>query len=216
MRFVTAQCGQYLAGSGRQKIASESELRVIAAASGVLAHVARRAGCTCRGVVSGAPMAEAARIGAGLAVRRRAELMRRLMACFARTDTWQQAGKYVSALVSELPRRNGWTIAEHAGDRSPDRMQRLLNRASWDTLAVMGEVWRFAACGLAEAAPRGRRRGGLVIAAIDETGQEKSGGCTAGVKRLRYRSALALAAALQAWSRHAGTPLTDLARTVIR
>jgi hypothetical protein len=54
-----------------------------------------------------------------------------LRGCFARTQTWQQAGKYVSALVSELPRRNGWTMAELAGDRSPDRMQRLLNRASW-------------------------------------------------------------------------------------
>jgi len=31
-----------------------------------------------------------------------------------------------------------------------------------------------------------------------------------------YGSALALAAALQAWARHAGTPLTDLARTVVR
>ena len=87
----------------------------------------------------------------------------------------------MSALVSELPRRNGWTIAEHAGDRAPDRMQRLLNRASWDALAAMSEVRRFAAAGLAGGAAR--RRGGLVIAAIDETGQEKAGAATAGVKR---------------------------------
>jgi SRSO17 transposase len=107
----------------------------------------------------------------------------RLRSCFARTETWQQAGKYVSALVSEMPKRNGWTIAEHAGDRSPDRTQRLLNRASWDTLAAMSEVRRFAAAGLEEAARRGRRRGGLVIAAIDETGQQKAGAATAGVKR---------------------------------
>ena len=99
-----------------------------------------------------------------------------------RTQTWQQAGKYVSALVSDLPRRNGWTMAEQAGDLSPDRMQRLLNRASWDAMAAMGEVRRFAAAGLAAAARRGRR-GGLVIAAIDETGQAKSGSATAGVKR---------------------------------
>ncbi len=105
-----------------------------------------------------------------------------LRGCFAGTETWQQAGKYVAALVSELPRRNGWTIAQHAGDRSPDRMQRLLNRASWDTLAAMGVIRRFAASGLAEAARRGRR-GGLVIAAIDETGQEKAGEATAGGKR---------------------------------
>ena len=123
--------------------------------------------------------AAAARIGAGLAVRKRAELMGALRGCFARTQTWQQAGKYVSALVSELPRRNGWTTAEHAGDRGPDRMQRLLNRASWDGAAAMSEVRRFAAAGLGAAA----RRGCLVIAAIDETGQEKAGAATAGVKR---------------------------------
>jgi len=89
----------------------------------------------------------------------------------------------VSALVSELPERNGWTIAQHAGDRSPDRAQRLLNRASWDTLAVMSLVRRFAATGLDEAARRGGRRGGLAVGALDETGQEKAGQATAGVKR---------------------------------
>lgn len=89
----------------------------------------------------------------------------------------------MSALASEMPKRNGWTIAQHAGDRTPDRTQRLLNRASWDTLAAMSEVRRFAAAGLAEAARSGRRRGGLVIGAIDETGQEKAGTATAGVKR---------------------------------
>jgi SRSO17 transposase len=73
-------------------------------------------------------------------------------------------------------------MAQHAGDRSPDRMQRLLNRASWDTLAAMSEVRRFGAAGLAGAARRGGRRG-LVVAAIDETGQEKAGERTAGVKR---------------------------------
>jgi hypothetical protein len=51
-----------------------------------------------------------------------------------------QAGKYVDALVSGLPKRNGWTIAEHAGDRAPDRTQRLLSRSSQDTFAAMGVV----------------------------------------------------------------------------
>jgi SRSO17 transposase len=106
-----------------------------------------------------------------------------LRGCFARAQTWQQAGKYVSALASELPRRNGWTMAEQAGDVTPDRMQRLLNRASWDAPAAMSEVRRCAAAGLAAAARRGRRRGRLVIAAIDETGQEKTGEATAGAKR---------------------------------
>jgi SRSO17 transposase len=110
--------------------------------------------------------------------------MMALRGCFTRTQTWQQAGKYVSALASDLPRRNGWTMAEQAGDQSPDRMQRLLNRASWDAMAAMSQVRRFAADGLeAAASRRGRRRGGLVIAALDETGQQKTGTATAGVKR---------------------------------
>jgi SRSO17 transposase len=117
-----------------------------------------------------------------LAVRKRGELLGLLRPCFARTEPWLQAGKYVSALASELPRVNGWSIARRGGDRTPDRTQRLLNHANWDTFAAMAVVRRFAVDGLAEAARRGRR-GGLVIVAIDETGQEKAGEATAGVKR---------------------------------
>jgi SRSO17 transposase len=127
--------------------------------------------------------AAAARIGAGLALRKRAELLQRLRPCFARTGPWLQAGKYAAAVMSELPERNGWSIARHAGDKTPDRTQRLLNHASWDTFAAMGVVRRFAVAGLEEAARRGKRRRGLVIGAIDETGQEKAGEATCGVKR---------------------------------
>jgi len=88
----------------------------------------------------------------------------------------------VSALASEIPERNGWTIAEHAGDRTPDRTQRLLNRAVWDTLGAMSQVRRFVAAGLDAAGDRKRRRG-LVVAALDETGQAKAGVATCGVKR---------------------------------
>jgi hypothetical protein len=89
-----------------------------------------------------------------------------------------QAGKYVAALVSELPKHNGWTIAEHAGDRSPDKTQRLLNRAVWDTAAAMGVVRGFAVAGLEEAARRSRRRG-LRIGPLDEPGREKQSQATA-------------------------------------
>ena len=116
--------------------------------------------------------AAAVRIGAGLALRKRAELLELLRPCFARTGPWLQAGKYAAAVMSELPERNGWSIARHAGDRTPDKTQRLLNHASWDTFAAMGVVRRFAATGLEDAARRRRRRRGLVIGAIDETGQE--------------------------------------------
>ena len=127
--------------------------------------------------------AAAARISGGLALRKRSELLGLLRPCFARTEPWLQAGKYTAAVMSELPERNGWSIARHCGDTTPDRTQRLLNHAVWDTLAAMGVVRRFAVAGLEEAARRGRRRRGLVIAAIDETGQEKAGEATCGVKR---------------------------------
>jgi SRSO17 transposase len=96
-----------------------------------------------------------------------------------RVEPWLQAGKYATALMSQLPRRNGWTIAEHAGDRAPDKTQRLLNRAVWDTGAAVRVVRRFAAAGLDQAA--GGR--GLVVGVVDETGQVKQGEHTAGVKR---------------------------------
>ena len=98
-----------------------------------------------------------ARIGASRALRERSVLTALLRSCFARTQTWLQAGKYVDALVSGVPSRNGWTLAEQAGDRSPARMQRLLNRASWDEAAAMSEVRRYAAAGLDAAARRSRR-----------------------------------------------------------
>jgi len=122
--------------------------------------------------------AAAASIGARLAARRRGELLGLLRPCFARPEPWLQAGKYLSALASGLTRRNDWTIAEHAGDRAPDKTQRLLNRAVWDAPAAMGEVRRFAVAGLEQAARRSGRRGGLVIGALDETGQEKAGTAT--------------------------------------
>jgi hypothetical protein len=73
-------------------------------------------------------------------------------------EPWLQGGKYVSAVVSGLAKRNGWTIAELVGERSPDRAQRLLNRAVWDAFAAMGVVRRLAVAGLDETAWRSRRR----------------------------------------------------------
>jgi SRSO17 transposase len=115
-------------------------------------------------------------------VRERSALLGLLRGCFGRTQTWLQAGKCVSALSSDLPSRNGWSVAEHAGDRTPDRSQRLLNRACWDEAAAMSQVRRYAAAGLDAAARRSRRRR-MTVGALDETGQEKRGTGTAGVKR---------------------------------
>jgi SRSO17 transposase len=128
-------------------------------------------------------VAAAARIGAALARRKRTELLELLRPCFARTGPWLQAGRYAAAVMSQIPRRNGWTIAAQVGDRAPDKTQRLLSRAVWDTFAAMRVVRRFAVAGLDEAARTAGRRRGLAVGAIDETGQVKAGTRTAGVKR---------------------------------
>jgi SRSO17 transposase len=106
-----------------------------------------------------------------------------LRECFVRVEPWLQAGKYVAAVASGMAKRNGWTIAEQAGDRTPQPTQRLLNRARWDAFAAMGVVRRFAVAGLDEAARRQGQRRGLAVGAIDETSQVKQGTATAGVKR---------------------------------
>ena len=49
-----------------------------------------------------------------------------------RVEPRRRARAFVLGLLAELPRKNCWTIAEHAGDRSPDGMQHLLARAKWD------------------------------------------------------------------------------------
>jgi SRSO17 transposase len=103
------------------------------------------------------------------------ELHGRLKPCFARAEPFRQAQSYLSGLMSDLPRKNGWTLAEHAGDLSPNKTQRLLNHAVWDQDAAMGIVRGFVAQQLGDQPLR--------VAALDESGQPKQGEQTAGVKR---------------------------------
>src|SRR5579859_8136037 len=77
--------------------------------------------------------------------------------------------------MSDLPRRNCWTLAEYAGERTPDRMQRLLERASWNTFDAMDTVRDFMVVHLAADV--------LTVLVLDESGDEKTGTHTAGVKR---------------------------------
>jgi SRSO17 transposase len=106
------------------------------------------------------------------AVSNLARLHQLLKPCFARIQPHTQARQYVAALMSDLPRKNGWTLAEHAGDTTPDRMQRLLNHAVWDHEQAMRIVHGFVAEHLAGQP--------LVVAALDESGQEKTGQDTVG------------------------------------
>src|SRR5205085_4336575 len=59
-------------------------------------------------------------------------LHQRLSPYFARTEVRQHALLYLRAILSDIPRKNGWQIAEHARELRPSGMQRLLSRAVWD------------------------------------------------------------------------------------
>lgn len=102
------------------------------------------------------------------------DLMADMARCFRRWEPRAQARKYVRALMSDLPRKNCWSIAEHAGDTTPGRMQHLLGGAKWDTMGAMVAV-RTLVCQ--------RLDDGDAVVILDESGQEKKGTDTVGVKR---------------------------------
>ena len=64
----------------------------------------------------------------------------RIAGRFGRTEPRARVREYVSGLVAGLERKNGWTLAEHAGEAGPDGMQRLLRRADWDVDGVRDDV----------------------------------------------------------------------------
>jgi SRSO17 transposase len=93
---------------------------------------------------------------------------------FAQADSRRRARLYVLGLLSGAERKNSWTIAEQAGDLTPDGMQRLLNFYRWDADAVRDDLRGYVLDNLADPA-------GVVVA--DETGFLKKGTKSAGVQR---------------------------------
>jgi SRSO17 transposase len=78
------------------------------------------------------------------------EVMARLAPRFARSSRGATPASTCKGLMSDLPRKNCWQLAEHAGRPSPDRMQWLLERARWDAVAAMDSVRDFAVRHLAD------------------------------------------------------------------
>jgi SRSO17 transposase len=81
---------------------------------------------------------------------------------------------YVTGLVGGLERKNGWTLAEHAGEVGPDGMQRLLRWADWDVDGVRDDVRGYVVERLGSA-------DGVLM--VDDTGFVKKGIRSAGVQR---------------------------------
>ena len=68
------------------------------------------------------------------------ELMGWIAGRFGRVEPRRRARAFVLGLLAGLPRKNCWTIAEHAGDSSPGGMQHLLGRARWDADGVRDDL----------------------------------------------------------------------------
>jgi SRSO17 transposase len=102
------------------------------------------------------------------------KVLERIGPRFARAEPRARAGVYLRGLLSAAERKNGWTLAEQAGDATPDAMQRLLNHADWNADAVRDDLRDYVVEHL------GDERAVLVV---DETGFVKKGTKSAGVAR---------------------------------
>jgi SRSO17 transposase len=102
------------------------------------------------------------------------ELLERIAGRFGRVELRRRVRGFLLGLLADLPRKNCWTIAEHAGDATPDGMQHLLARAVWDTDGVRDDLREYVVDHLADPS---------AVLVIDETGDVKKGTHTVGVQR---------------------------------
>jgi SRSO17 transposase len=102
------------------------------------------------------------------------EVFARIAGRFAQACSRKRARAYLLGLLSRTERKNGWTLAELAGDVTPDGMQRLLNFYSWSADAVRDDLRGYVVASIGDP-------GGVLIP--DETGFLKKGTKSAGVAR---------------------------------
>jgi len=93
---------------------------------------------------------------------------------FARPEPRRRALAYLQGILSDTARKNGWQLAEHAGEARPDGMQRLLGSSVWDTDGVRDEMRSYVLEQLGQES---------AILVIDESGFPKRGNKSAGVGR---------------------------------
>jgi SRSO17 transposase len=92
----------------------------------------------------------------------------------AEASSRRRGRAYLLGLLSQAERKNGWTIAELAGEWPPAGMQRLLNFYAWDADAARDVLRSYVVRNLGDP--------GAVLA-VDETGFVKKGTRSAGVAR---------------------------------
>jgi SRSO17 transposase len=93
---------------------------------------------------------------------------------FARTEPRRRVLAYLRGLLGNVGRKNGWQLAEHAGERTPDGMQRLLATADWDPDLVRDDLRTYVVEHLGD--PQ-------AVLVVDETGFCKKGTTSVGVQR---------------------------------
>src|SRR5260221_4118650 len=93
---------------------------------------------------------------------------------FSNASVRRHGRAYLLGLLSHTERKNSWWLAEFAGDKSPDGMQRLLNFSPWDQDACRDALSRYVVRNMGDP--------GAVLA-VDETGFLKKGKTSAGVAR---------------------------------
>jgi len=98
----------------------------------------------------------------------------RIASRFARYEPLRHAGELMAGMVSGLDRKNCWTIAEHRGAATPDGLQHLLSRASWDADAVRDDLRDYVIDAFGDP-------GAILV--VDETGDVKKGVHSVGVQR---------------------------------
>ena len=98
----------------------------------------------------------------------------RIAGRFARAEPRQRALAYLRGLLGNVGRKNGWQLAEHAGERTPDGMQRLLSTADWDPDLVRDDLRAYVVEHLGD--PQ-------AVLVVDETGFLKKGTTSVGVQR---------------------------------
>jgi SRSO17 transposase len=102
------------------------------------------------------------------------ELHAQIAGRFARAEPRRRVLAYLRGLLGNVGRKNGWQLAEHAGERTPDGMQRLLATADWDPDGVRDDLRAYVVEHLGDP--------GAVLVA-DETGFLKKGTTSVGVQR---------------------------------
>src|ERR687893_896089 len=102
------------------------------------------------------------------------DLVARIAPRFGRSEPRRRARAYLQGLLSPLERKNGWHLAEAAGDASPDGVQDFLARMHWDADAVRDDLRAYVVEHLGDPD---------AVLVLDETGFLKKGDKSAGVKR---------------------------------